>query len=186
MLNWHLLYTKPNAEAQVTAALQARQIEVFYPTVRVDKPRPGRRATRPYFPCYVFAYVNLAELGLSRLQYVRGLRRVVFFGDKPAILYADEIEKIRRDIQKPMVVDGSGGILQHGDPVELLEEPFSEFDAIFDERLSPEGRVRVLLRYLERRANGQRAKVRYTPVVLEADLVRKKIVPRPAAEQPKA
>jgi transcription antitermination factor NusG len=106
--------------------------------------------------------------------YTPGLRGIVSFGGEPAVVASEDMAKIRTRIAEAQMWDAAGSILRPGDAVEILKDPFSEVDAIFDRRLSPEGRVRVLLRYLEQHQRERNRKERLIPLELDADLVRKK------------
>ena len=178
-MNWYALYTRPNAERQVTAALHERGIEVFLPTVRKHHRRrwqeglPAPRAARqagPLFPCYLFARVDLDRVGYSAVAWTPGLRRMVAFGDKPAVVPEEAIEMIRQRLAE---VEGQGGLPAHGfkpgDEVRLKDGPLLGLHAIFEGPMGPVERVRVLIRFL---GEANRAEV---PV---ADLERVPVIER--------
>lgn len=181
MQSWQVLYTKPHAEWRVLQALEARGFKAYLPALPHPHPRKGRPAQVPYLPCYLFAQLDLEKQGLSSILYLPGLRRVVAFGDRIAQVEDAEIERIRAYLAQPHVLDPKGEILKAGDPVEILAEPFREIDAVFDRRLTPAGRVRVFLRYLEQRTLGGNAAPtrhdlveRLVPLELDAALIRKR------------
>ncbi len=162
MLNWYVLYTKPHCEHQVEQALRASEIETFFPVMPVPA-RRGRSAFKPYFPCYLFAQVNLDAVGISRLNWMPGMRYVVQFGGKPARMDARVVAKIREHLARPQALDEHGEMLEPGDRVVITAEPLREVEAIFDKRLSATGRVRVLIQMLRR----------WNVIELEAQQVRK-------------
>lgn len=174
MFEWYVLYSKPHAERQVANHLQERGFEVFFPSTPVARPRRGRPAWRAYFPCYLFIHYDMGAAGMSRLIYTPGLRGLVEFGGEPATLRAVDVERIRAELAKPQVWDEAGEALLPGDPVEILQEPFREVDAVFDRRLTPDARVRVFLRYLEQHTLERHSVERLVALVLDADQVRKK------------
>lgn len=171
---WHVLYTKPHAEFQVRSGLTSRGIECYLPTYAVPKPRAGRRVVRAFFPCYLFARFDMKKVGESNISYLPGLRYVVRFAEKPAVVDAAVVRYISEQLAKPMPLDESGRWLVHGDPVDILEPGFEQFDAVFDARLSAEGRVRVFLRCLQEHQRAYQRTERLIPLELELEKVRKK------------
>jgi transcriptional antiterminator RfaH len=174
MLKWYVLYSKPHAERQLANNLSRAGHEVYFPTIPVAQPRKDRPSDKPFFPGYLFVNYDLEADGLSRLIYTPGLRGVVMFGGEPAVVPAQDLIRIRAQLSRPQMWDHHGMMLQHGDPIEILKEPFHELEAIFDRRLGPGDRVRVFLRYLEWHALERKRTVRLTPLELDANLVRKK------------
>lgn len=162
-LNWYVLYTKPHSESQVEAALTSEGIEAYLPTLPVAAPRRGRSTVRPFFPCYLFAHLDLAEVGISHLNWTRGMRHLVMFGDVPARVDETVIARIRSHLEQNHPLDRQGEILYPGDRVRLIDGPLQDFEAIFNKRLSAAGRVQVLIHWLQR----------WTPVDVEATAVRK-------------
>jgi len=145
---WYALYTKPRKERQVHALLQGRGIESYLPTVR----RKVRRRDRPdrviYFPCYIFAFLDFKVTPRSSIAWMPGVRRIVAFGDQPAVV-ADEIIDLIRD-RLSDVEEVSYGRLKKGDRVRIQSGPLRDLEAIFDQPLSSRDRVRVLLNVMGR------------------------------------
>jgi transcriptional antiterminator RfaH len=163
--NWYALNSKPRCEKYVQAGLAARGIESYLPLWRVQQPRGQPAMARPFFPSYLFARVDLETKGLSSLIYIPGLRRVVFCGDRPAVVDQAVIDRIRERLaeMEASPADAVGEPLAHGDRVAITGGPFEGFEAVFDRRLSSSQRVRVLIDFLERQV----------PCEIEPELVRK-------------
>lgn len=146
MEKWYILYTKPNAEYQVVKALTQREIYTYLPEIELPKSRQGRK---PFFPCYLFARVDLSQVGISSLQWTPGLRRVVGFGDQPTPLPDGVIELIQQGLDE---LEAAGGWLAHGfkpgDTVLITAGPFEDMLAIFAGPTTPTRRVQVLLNIL--------------------------------------
>lgn len=174
MDHWHVLYTKPHSEFQVRRALTSRGIECYLPTFAVPKPRAGRRVVRAFFPCYLFARFDMKKVGESSIIYLPGLRYVVRFAEELAVVDAAVVERIAKRLAKPLPLDESGRFLVSGDAVEILEPGFEEIDAVFDARLSPEGRVRVFLRCVQEHQRAYQRVERLIPMELELEMVRKR------------
>jgi transcriptional antiterminator RfaH len=143
MQRWYALYTKPKKERQVDALLREQGIETYLPTVQ----RKARRRDRPdrvvYFPCYLFARLDLGDTPRSSIAWMPGVRHIVSFGERPAAV-ADEIVELLRGRLEGIEETGYGDLKQ-GDRVRITSGPLRELEAIFDQPLSAADRVRVLL-----------------------------------------
>ena len=148
---WYAMRSKPCKEDFLWQQLRAREIECFYPRVRVRVRDPRTRKVRPYFPGYLFIHADVEQVGLSTLQWMPGAAGVVCFGGQPAWVPEALIHAIRRKVDG-VNLEGARPLrgLQPGDPVVIHEGPFAGYKAIFDARLSGEERVRVLLSLLDR------------------------------------
>ncbi len=149
---WFALRCKPRKEEVVCAQLSLRNIEVFYPRIRVQVINPRAASVRAYFPGYVFIHANLSDIGFNALQWLPGASGVVSFGGEPASVPDGLIEAVRRKVDR---INGSGGEfydgLKLGETVEISSGPFAGYEAIFDARLPGTERVRVMLKLLQKR-----------------------------------
>lgn len=159
---WHALHTKPHKERQVEAFLRGRGIEVYFPTI--PAPKRSRSANeRAFFPSYLFARTDLDAVGLWTVHYAPGMRGIVMFGGQPARVDQNVIATLQTRLAHVDVVDTLGEALNQGDRVVITSGPLAELEAVFDKRLSAEGRVRVLVQLLKR----------WMPVEIEASTLRK-------------
>ena len=170
MLQWYALHAKPHKERQVEAALIARGIQVYFPTVPTV-PRRGRPASRAFFPRYLFVQADIETIGLWTLHYAPGAAGVVMFGGIPARVDDAVIAALQARLARvqstngagQVIVDQRGEIVEPGDRVAITSGPLADLDAVFDRRLTATGRVRVLVRLLQR----------WTGVELDADALEK-------------
>jgi len=159
---WYALHTKPHKERQVEAFLQGRGIQIYFP--KIPAPKHARSGDeRAFFPSYLFARTDLEAVGLWTLHYAPGMRGVVMFGGVPARVDERVIAMLQARLADVEVVDALGEALNPGDRVVITQGPFAELEAVFDRRLSAEGRVRVLIEFLRRT----------TPVEMDARALRK-------------
>lgn len=147
---WYAVFSKPLKESHVAHYLMGKGFEVFYPMMRVPVSR--RKAEyRSFFPRYLFVYADLQLTGTSILQWIPGSVGLVAFDGIPAIVPAHFIETLRKRLKDINSGDCTRLCdLKQGDPVVIIDGPFTGYEAIFDMRLSSGDRVLVLLKWLGR------------------------------------
>ena len=164
--HWYVLHSKPMKEALLWEQLSLQGIESYYPCIRVQPVSSHARRMKPYFPGYIFGYVDFERINLSILQWMPGASGVVSFDGLPSSIPDHVIVAIRQRVD---AINAAGGELFHdlkqGEMVRIQEGPFSGYDAIFDARLSGEERVRVLLKLLNRQ---------HFPIELPSSYIRRK------------
>jgi transcription elongation factor/antiterminator RfaH len=151
MEHWYALYTKPKKEHQVDTFLRGQGIVTYLPTQK----RKVRRRDRPddmvFFPCYLFARLDLDTRPRSSLDWMPGVRRIVSMGDQPVPVSDDLVALIQaRLCEKTREKELGYGEFKPGDRVRVLSGPFHDLDAIFERPASGPERVRVLLEVMGR------------------------------------
>lgn len=150
--HWYALRSKPRKEDVLWRQAHTRGIEVYYPRLRVNPVNPRSKKWKPYFPGYMFVYVDVEEMGLSTFKWMPHAIGLVCFGDEAAVVPDHLIHTIKRKIEEIDEVGGEVFVgLKPGDAVTINEGPFAGYEAIFDTRLPGSERVRVLLRLLSER-----------------------------------
>jgi transcription antitermination factor NusG len=143
---WFAVQSKPNREDALSEQLRAREVEVYYPRIRVFPVNPRARKIKAYFPGYLFVHVDLAVTGISVLQFCPFAKGLVSFDNEPAEVSEMLIAAIRRKVD---AVNAAGGevfaALRPGDRVTIDSGPFAGYEAIFNEKLPGRERVKVLL-----------------------------------------
>src|SRR3972149_5279810 len=149
---WYALRSKPNKEMALWHEARARGLECFYPYLRVKPVNPRCRTILPYFPGYLFVYVDLEQIGFSTLQWMPFSLGLVSFGGQPAMIADSLVQAIRQRVEQ---VNAAGGEqppgLKRGEAVVISGGPFSGYEAIFDQSIQGSERVRVLLKLLARK-----------------------------------
>lgn len=147
--SWYALRSKPRKEEVLWKQLLARDIEVFFPRIRVHPVNPRSRKLRPYFPGYMFVHVDLDEVGLSKFNWMPFAIGLVSFDGEPAVVPENLVHEVRRRVEE---IAAAGGEffdgLQPGESVRISSGPFAGYEAIFDMRLPGTERVRVLIQML--------------------------------------
>ena len=84
--SWYALRSKPRKEEVLWKQLLARDIEVYFPRIRVHPVNPRSRKLRPYFPGYMFVQADLDEVGLSKFNWMPFAIGLVSFDGVPAVI----------------------------------------------------------------------------------------------------
>ena len=120
---WHVVYIKPRKEKVVETLLKRAGIESFYPIVKLK--RNGTLKEEPLFPHYMFANFSLSEYTL--VNFTRGVRKVVKFGNNIPYLPEDFIERIKNLSGKVLPLNSKEDSIKTGEIVEIKEGPFRGF-----------------------------------------------------------
>jgi transcriptional antiterminator RfaH len=148
VMRWYALYTKPRKERQVETALRGQGIETYLPMVKRKVRRRDRSDRVVYFPCYLFARIDLEVVPRSSIDWMPGIRRIVGTGGQPAVVDDEIVETVRSRLE--IIEEVGYGGLKRGDRVRIVSGPLRDLEAVFDKPMSPANRVRVLLRVVGR------------------------------------
>lgn len=150
MIHWYAFQSKARKEWLLYEQLRIRQIDTFFPRVRVQPVNPRAQKAKPYFPGYLFGRVDLERAGRSILDWLPGAIGIVSFGGEPAPVSDGLINSLQRHLE---AINTSAQELSErfhpGDVVAIREGLFAGYEAIFDTRLSGRDRVEVLLKILQ-------------------------------------
>ena len=138
--NWYIIHIKPAKEQVVKAQLSRIGIETFYPKIRVKKGKTEK--VEPMFPLYMFAKFSL-EKDFINVNYTRGVRRVVRFGENVPSVSEELIQSLKKISGGKLVKEETFKV---GETVEILEGPFRGFIGEVLKAKSGGERVVVLLK----------------------------------------
>jgi transcriptional antiterminator RfaH len=141
---WFALYTNPHKEYLVQGLLRDKRVEVYLPEAPVVVRRRDRREKKPFFPHYLFARLDLNDDRMAEVRWMPGVRHIVSAGEQPVPVPDEVVSYIRHRLATLVRIEPEGPF-KKGDLVHIVHGPFEGLDAVFDQRLSPERRVRVLL-----------------------------------------
>jgi transcriptional antiterminator RfaH len=152
MQEWYAIQTKPHKEFMVRDALaHLEDVVAYLPALSVKPVNPRARKVRPFFPGYLFAYVDLARVGVSAIQWNPGIVRVLGGGDQPIAIPSHVIDGIRGRVREVQQEESFAlGRFRKGDRVRITTGPFEGFEAMFDARLGGQTRARILVEFLGR------------------------------------
>ena len=138
---WMVLRTRPRAELFAAQTLSAKGVESFVPMW----PAPGATGrSKPLFPGYLFARLQVPAEELPRVRSAPGVSYVLPRAAPPAVLPDALVEAVRDRASKPTDHATELG-LEQGDPVVVVSGPFRWVEAVFDRRMNSRGRIRLLL-----------------------------------------
>jgi transcriptional antiterminator RfaH len=142
---WYVINTKPRREDLVFMLLRNHGFEAFLPKINSRK---KDKDLEPLFPGYLFVKLDLTDPKWIKVKYLPGVRRVVSYGNQPAVL-SDKIVSLikdrlkRNDYQSKKLLK-----LKKGDRVRFITGPFCDLEGIFTGELAGRDRVRILLNTL--------------------------------------
>ncbi|MEZ4642777.1 MAG: transcription termination/antitermination NusG family protein [Chloroflexota bacterium] len=146
--HWYALRTKPHKEQFVTQQLQAREVVVYFPSLRVKPKNPRAARIRPYFPGYLFVQADLAAVGQNAFSWLPGVQGLVAFGGMAAAVPERLILELQQQLAQTTAAELAQRRFQPGDRVRIVSGPFAGYEAIFDMHLPGKERVQVLLSFL--------------------------------------
>lgn len=146
-MTWYVLQHKPAQGDRAALHLQNQNIVCFYPKVKVERIKAGKRTQKlePLFPGYIFVNLEQTDPVWAKLRSTRGVLRIVSFANRPAAIEDDVIAHVRASLDQ---VSELGGI-KPGQAVELDNGPFKGLEAVF---LSYDGEERavVLIQFMQK------------------------------------
>ena len=151
-LQWYVIRSKPHKEAILYQQLLTRQIESFYPVIRVNPVNPRARKVVPFFPNYLFVRINLEEEGASVFQWIPYSQGLVKYGGEPAFVPDALVHALRRKIDT-INVEGkkTKNGYKTGDQVRVVDGFLRGYEGIIDANLDGKERAKVLINLLGNR-----------------------------------
>lgn len=146
---WHLARTRPRSEYMAATALERNGYELCLPRVKTPRPRPGHDDS-PLFPGYLFIRENSNGNGLPAIHRMAGLIGWVEFDGVVATVPHEVIDEMVKRID---AINSDGGHWKRYKPGEQVRVGTGKIDAlaeVLEEPRSPESRVKVLLRFMDR------------------------------------
>lgn len=148
--HWYALYTKPHKEYLVQEMLRSNGIETYLPQIAVVVQRRDRRSMKPFLPQYLFASFDPEVQHFAKARWTPGLRCIVSAGGCPVVVPDDVVLFLRRRLENLQVSDVPISPFKKGETVHITRGPLEGLEAVFDEEITPEGRVWVFLKVMSR------------------------------------
>jgi transcriptional antiterminator NusG len=155
---WYVVHTYSGHENKVKLALEKKvknlglQNEIFQvkvPTVDVPEVKDGKKKvrTKKYFPGYVLVEIELNDNTWSVIKSIPGVTNFVgaYGSNRPKPLSRDEVNSLFDQMgeQKTREKVSIAMDFSVGEPVKVIDGPFSNFNGIVEEVYPDKGRLRV-------------------------------------------
>jgi transcriptional antiterminator RfaH len=150
--HWFAVYTKPQKEDYAELNLRLRGIHTFFPKLFLPKSTKRKRQIVPLFPSYLFVRCEAISEEYGDIVWCPGVKRLVNFNGTPAIV-DDSIMGFL------MAQTGADGVIasrcnvEVGQKISITGGPFDGLVGIIKEPPNARGRVKVLLKLLNRETN---------------------------------
>lgn len=153
LLPWYVLRCKPHQEKSVCVHLERVGIKTFFPLTREYRSvRDGSQTTiGPLFPGYLFAQFDI-DRDHRTVAYCRGVRGLVSFGDRPAVVEQDLLVAIEARMTDGYVDLTEANRFTPGQEVRIENGPLRGIEAIFERAIPGYQRAVLLLNALSYQA----------------------------------
>lgn len=155
MKKWYAVHCKSRKEDVVQAQLEAREIEVFYPKIKIRKNDQKSITTEPYFSGYLFICVDEKANDWSKIKWIPFTIGIVGYGGKPISIPEHFITRLRALLNKidrdAECKDNSHSKLKDGDLLDITGGPLKGYEAVFISCKSGTERASILLQLIKDR-----------------------------------
>ena len=150
MKRWYLVHTQPRREFLARDNLVRQGFDVFIPCLwkTVRHARKLSKVKAALFPGYLFTAFDPGEVRWRSIDGTIGVLRLVKAGDRPQAAPSGLVEGLITATDGDGVYQAPSDALEPGQAVRIISGPFADHLAEVD-RLSGEGRVRLLLRLMD-------------------------------------
>jgi len=155
-MTWIVAETQPQRESFAKKNIDRFGYETYLPRIRERRNRQTRIA--PLFPRYLFVKITESWYAIASAM---GVTRVISHGERPSRLDAKVINELRSRERGGFVQLPRAAKLKPGQHARVLRGPFKGVVAPMHAGMSDRERGRVLLDYLGRRINVDRADVEF-------------------------
>lgn len=151
-LLWYVVQSKPREEGRAQHFLEEKGLQTYLPLME-DVSIKGCRSMlqkKPLFPGYLFCRFDPRE-SLAYVRWTRGVAKILPESANPVPIEDELIEAIHSLEQEDGVVRQKP--LAKQDRIRIVRGPMKDVLGVFDHWASDQGRVRVLLNFLNYQAS---------------------------------
>ncbi len=145
-MHWYVISTKPHHERIAQLSLEQFGVEIYFPQLKERRivRRVRKDVVGPLFPGYLFARFNL-ESHYRAVIHARGVRKIVSFGENPAIVDDYLIDSIKGKLSENSFNMRSSEFTP-GQVVRIHDGPLRGLEGIFQKGMTGSQRAILLLR----------------------------------------
>jgi transcriptional antiterminator RfaH len=148
-LPWYVVHTKPRQEDFAFDQLQRQRYCVYLPRYKRIKRLSDRQEPQwePMFPRYVFVQPASSQHSLAPIRSTLGVSNLVRFGNTPAVVSLDVMERIRAfEAERNQLTLQQLSPFKEGVAVRIAQGPFAGLEGLISDVSSQ--RIVVLMQLL--------------------------------------
>ena len=149
--HWYVVYSNPHKEQQAQFHLGLKGVQTFFPRLRVPATGENKGKVVPLFRNYLFARIDVAS-EYHLVVWTPGVRRLVSFGGEPVPIQEDVVQFLKQRADHRGVIPARSR-LRRSQEVEISGGPFDGLMGIIQAPPDDKGRVKVLLKLLNRQVS---------------------------------
>jgi len=150
-LKWFVVQSKPREEERAFHFLKEKGFDTYLPMMEVVNIRGFKNATteKALFPGYLFCRFN-PEDSLAHVRWTRGVKKILPECVSPIPVDNEVVEAIQSLEQHDGVIRQQP--FQKNDQIRIARGPMRDILGVFDHWTSDQGRVKVLLNFINYQA----------------------------------
>jgi transcriptional antiterminator RfaH len=149
VLRWYVVQAKPREEHRAQHFLKEKDFHTYLPLMEVATIRGFRE--KPLFPGYLFCLFDHNSESLAHVKWTKGVAKILPKSAKPLPINDEVIAAIRSLEQQDGIIRKRS--LGTNDRIRVSRGPMKDIVGIFDHWASDQGRVRVLLQFINYQAS---------------------------------
>lgn len=153
---WYVVHTYSGFESKVKASIEQRALalglkeqisEILIPTEDIVELKKGKKriASRKFFPGYLLIRMEMSD---DLWYLVRSTPKVTGFvgpGTRPTPIPEQEVAQIRQQVEEGAEKPRHRVQFVRGEPVRVVDGPFTNFTGIVEEVKAEKGRLKVMV-----------------------------------------
>jgi len=151
-LKWYVVQSKPREEERALHFLKEKGFQTYLPRMEVVKVRKFKnvKSKQALFPGYLFCRFDKDE-NLGHVRWTQGVKKLLPESVSPMFVDDEIVQAIQRLEQEDGVIRQQP--LQKNDQVRIARGPLKDLLGVFDHWSSDQGRIRVLLNFINYQAS---------------------------------
>jgi transcription elongation factor/antiterminator RfaH len=146
---WYVVYSKPQKEDYAKFQLRSKHLEVFFPRLLLPESSKRRKRIVPLFPNYLFVRLDIVSDEYHYAIWSPGVSRIISFNGSPASIDESVVRFLMSQADQDGIIAGRSN-LKSGQEVRVTGGPFDGLLGIIQEPPNAKGRVKILLKLLNR------------------------------------
>lgn len=151
-LKWYVVQSKPREEERALHFLKEKGFQTYLPRMEVVKVRKFKnvKSKQALFPGYLFCRFDKDE-NLGHVRWTQGVKKLLPESVSPMFVDDEIVQAIHSLEQEDGVIRQQP--LQKNDQVRIARGPLKDLLGVFDHWSSDQGRIRVLLNFINYQAS---------------------------------